>query len=58
MSLPHNPIARHPWILVVVAFLVLIGAWYAVIQISSRIPNQKITREQEARLLSGKEWKP
>ncbi len=42
---------NRPWLLVVVAFTVLIGAWTAIILISIRHPAIRVTPAEEAALL-------
>jgi hypothetical protein len=46
-----NPIARRPWLLVVLAFLVLIGAWVATIAVARKHPIQRLTPAEESELL-------
>lgn len=44
---------RRPWLLVVLAFALLIAAWIVTIWISAGNPHQKLTPEQEAAVLAG-----
>lgn len=46
-----NPLAKRPWLLVILAFLLLIGAWVATISIATRTPNKRLTPAEEADLL-------
>ena len=46
-----GPLKSRPWLLVILAFAVLIGAWTTVILISVRHPAVRITPTQEAALL-------
>lgn len=46
-------LGRRPWLLVIVAFLLLIAGWVATYSIASRQAHQKLTPEQEAALLGG-----
>lgn len=45
--------ARRPWLLVWVAFLVLIAVWVTAFKMSGRIPTQQLTPVEEAALLRG-----
>lgn len=42
---------KRPWLLVVAAFVILIGAWTAIILISIRHPAVRLTPSEEAALL-------
>jgi hypothetical protein len=55
---PRNPVARHPWILVVLAFLLLLTAWGTLITLSARVPNQKLDPIEEGRLLEAGRVQP
>ncbi|MDX2081236.1 MAG: hypothetical protein SFU53_10655 [Terrimicrobiaceae bacterium] len=53
-----NPTALRTALLVTAAFVILIGAWITVIRIAATVPHQKLTREQESRLLEIREGRP
>lgn len=53
-----NPIALRTTLLVVTAFVILIAAWFTVIRIAATVPHQKLSREQEARVLQIQEAHP
>ncbi len=40
-----------PWLLVVLAFLILIAAWSTLITLSRKVPSSRLTAEEETRLL-------
>lgn len=40
-----------PWLLVVAAFLLLISAWTTIITLSTRVPSNRLTAEQENEVL-------
>lgn len=40
-----------PWLLVVAAFLLLISAWATIITLSTRVPSNRLTAEQENEVL-------
>lgn len=46
-----NPIAERPWLLVIVAFLVIIAVWVTVIRLSGSISTQRLTPTEEAQVL-------
>jgi hypothetical protein len=46
--------SKRPWLLVWVAFLVLIAAWVVTYRISRRAPSDRLTPAQEAALLQGR----
>ena len=45
---------RRPWLLVWVAFAILIAVWVTAFKMSGRIPTQQLTPADEAALLRGK----
>lgn len=47
-------IAKRPWLLVWVAFVVLIATWVVTVMISRRAPSDRLTPAQEQMLLRGK----
>jgi len=47
--------SKRPWLLVWVAFIVLIAAWVATYMVSRRVPSQKLTPAEETLLLRKKE---
>ncbi len=53
-----SALAKRPWLLVWLAFLVLIAAWVATFMVSLRAPSQTVTPEEEARLVEQRERKP
>jgi len=40
-----------PWLLVVLAFVLLISGWVATIKLSSRVPGGHLTAEEESSVL-------
>jgi len=42
-------ISRNPWIFVVLAFLLLIGAWVAIYILAARVPTQPLPASPPAR---------
>lgn len=44
-------LGRHPWLLVIVAFLLLMTAWGTFIFLSAGMPTHKLTPAEEMRLL-------
>ena len=47
----NNPIAQRPWLLVILAFLIVIGVWITVTTLSKTIPHKRLTPAQEAQIL-------
>jgi len=47
----RNPVSDHPWLLAVVAFVVLIGVWLTVMNLSRRINTRNLTPSEEIELL-------
>ncbi len=47
-----NPIAERPWLLVIVAFLILIAVWLVVMKLSARINTRTLTPAEEVQLLN------
>jgi len=43
-----------PWLLVVLAFVILISAWSALIVVSGRVPSGRLSPAEEAALLERK----
>lgn len=43
-----------PWLLVVLAFAILISAWSTLIALSGGVPSKRLTPAEEAILLEGK----
>ncbi len=43
-----------PWLLVVLAFVILIAAWSTLITLSRKVPSSRLTAEEESRLLEGR----
>ncbi len=46
-----NALVKRPWLLVVLAFVILIGAWTSIIMISVRHPAVRINAAEEQALL-------
>ena len=49
---------KRPWLLVWVAFFVLIAAWVVTYKISLGAPSKAVTPAEEARLVEQRERKP
>jgi len=47
-------LCARPWLLVVLAFVLLISAWTTLITLSTWGPSQRLTPAEEAALLEGK----
>jgi len=43
-----------PWLLVVLAFAILIAAWSTLITLSRKVPSSRLSAEEETRLLEGR----
>ncbi|MEX1118165.1 MAG: hypothetical protein WEB60_05155 [Terrimicrobiaceae bacterium] len=49
-----NPIAERPWLLVIVAFLIIIAVWLVVMRLSATVNTQRLTPAQEMEVLSSR----
>lgn len=60
MPLPPSRylLGRHPWLLVIAAFLLLITVWGTFIFLSAGMPTQKLTPAEEIRLLETRRAQP
>lgn len=47
-------LAKRPWLLVWVAFLLLIGGWVVTYRLSLRAPTDRLTPSEETALLQGR----
>lgn len=47
-------LSKRPWLLVWVAFLLLIGMWVVTYNISQRAPSRRLTPAEEAVILQGR----
>jgi hypothetical protein len=47
-------LAQRPWLLVWLAFLLLIAGWVVTFRLSLRAPSDRLTPEQETALLQGR----
>ncbi len=47
-------LSNRPWLLVWVAFLLLIAMWVVTYNISQRAPSQRLTPSEEAAVLQGR----
>ncbi len=53
-----NQICSRPWLLVIVAFCLLITAWVSIITISVRYPAERLSPAQEQVLLENQKRAP
>ncbi len=51
MNALWSSLSSRPWLLVVLAFVLLIFGWAATIRLSSGVPGSRLTAEQEAAIL-------
>lgn len=49
-----NKLAQRPWLLVILAFVLLIGAWASIIMISLRHPAVRLSAVEEQTLLQNR----
>lgn len=46
-----NPIAERPWLLVILAFLIIIAVWLVVMRLSATIDTHRLNPAEETQLL-------
>lgn len=44
-------LCARPWLLVVLAFLLLISGWIVTMKLTSGVPGKRLTAEEESRVL-------
>jgi len=42
---------ERPWLMVVLAFVILISAWTTIISLSGRVPSKRLSADEEAAIL-------
>jgi len=52
MKILWSSLRSRPWLLVVLAFALLIFGWIATIRLSSGVPGKRLTAEEESAVLA------
>jgi hypothetical protein len=52
MKILWSSLQSRPWLLVVLAFVLLIFGWIATIRLSSSVPGKRLTAEEESAVLA------
>ncbi len=52
MNILWSSLRSRPWLLVVLAFVLLILGWVATIRLSSGVPGKRLTAEEESAVLA------